>query len=160
MTANKQVIETFIRWMELSTARSMRNMVQYARESGLSMPQFGLLMHLYHKGSCGVTYFSHQSGVSNAATSQLIGRLVDKQLVAREEDPIDRRTKRLTLTPTGRLLVKNSIAERYRWVGALTSRFSHTESQVISQALPILLRCLNEIDSVEDKTGPRPDEPN
>ena len=124
------------------------------------MPQFSLLMHLYHKGSCGVTDFSHHSGVSNAAASQLIGRLVDKQLVDRVEDPNDRRTKHLTLTPKGQLLVTKSIAERYRWVEALTARFSPAELQVITQALPILLRCLNEIDPVEGKTAPQPDEHN
>jgi len=152
MSDNKPFAQDLIHWMELATARSMRYMGHYAREAGLSMPQFSLLMHLHHHGSCGVSDFSRHSGVSNAAASQLIGRLVDKDLVDRVEDPLDRRSKHLTLTPKGQLLVNNSIGERYRWVKALASRLSPAELLVVSKALPILLRCLMELDPVDNKS--------
>jgi DNA-binding MarR family transcriptional regulator len=152
MSEDHPFTRDLIHWMELSTARSMRYMGHYAREAGLSMPQFSLLMHLHHHGSCGVTDFSRHSGVSNAAASQLIGRLVDKQLVDRVEDPQDRRSKLLTLTPKGQRLVNNSINERYRWMKTLASRLSQTELRVVSNALPILLRCLKELDTEENKS--------
>ena len=56
-------------------------------------------MRLYHKGSCDVTAISRYSGVTNAATSQLVDRLVEKQLVERTENAQDRRMKQLSLTP-------------------------------------------------------------
>jgi DNA-binding MarR family transcriptional regulator len=160
MSEKSQFVKDLIHWMELSTTRSMRHWGHYVRETGLSMPQFGLMMHLYHHRSCGMTEISQHSGASNAATSQLVNRLVDKQLVERTENQNDRRSKRLTLTPKGRMLVETSIGERYRWVEELAAHLSRAEQEKVSRALPALLRSLEEIDTAQGNHPPLPADPN
>jgi DNA-binding MarR family transcriptional regulator len=156
MSNTSQFVKDLIHWMELSTTHSMRHWGHFVRGTGLSMPQFGLMMQLYHHGSCGVTDVSRHSGVSNAAASQLVNRLVDKQLVERAENQSDRRSKRLTLTSKGRALVETSIGERYRWVEELASQLSPAEQDDVARALPSLISALQKIDSnrVSDHQSP------
>ncbi|MCX7037595.1 MAG: hypothetical protein NT005_00370, partial [Spirochaetes bacterium] len=48
-------ITTVIRqWMECFFMRSMHDWARYVRTTGLSLPQVGLLMRLYHGGRCEV----------------------------------------------------------------------------------------------------------
>jgi DNA-binding MarR family transcriptional regulator len=107
-----------------------------------------------------MTEISQHSGASNAATSQLVNRLVDKKLVVRSENQSDRRSKQLTLTPKGRKLVETSIGERYRWVEELASHLSRAEQEKVSNALPVLLRSLEEIDTTQGNNLPLPADPN
>jgi DNA-binding MarR family transcriptional regulator len=156
MSAKTQFVQELIHWMELSTTRSMRHWGHYVRQTGLSMPQFGLLMHLYHHASCGMAEISQHSGASQAAASQLVDRLVDKQLVIRTENQADRRSKQLTLTPEGRRLVESSIGERYRWVEELVTHLSSAEQEQASQVLPVLVRCLEAIDTTPIEPDQKP----
>lgn len=160
MSEKSQFVKDLIHWMELSTTRSIRHWGHYVRETGLSMPQFGLMMHLYHHKSCGMTEIGQHSGASNAATSQLVDRLVDKQLVERTENPDDRRSKQITLTPRGRKLVETSIGERCRWVEELAAHLSLAEQEQVSSALPALLRGLEEIDTSREDSPPPPADSN
>jgi DNA-binding MarR family transcriptional regulator len=156
VTDTHDIVQALIHWMELSTTRSMHHWGHYVRETELSMPQFGLLMRLYHHGISGVTDIGRHSGVSNAAASQLVGRLVEKQLVERTEDPLDRRSKALSLTAKGRQLVETSIGERYRWVADLVAGLTPEERENVSRALPAMVRRLKEIDAVEEMDFPLP----
>ena len=60
--------------------RSMRHFLRYARESGLSMSQFGALFHIHRRGSSGVTDLGDHLGVTSAAASQMLDRLVQQGL--------------------------------------------------------------------------------
>jgi DNA-binding MarR family transcriptional regulator len=140
--------------MEISTTRSMRDWGRYVRETELSLPQFGILMRLYYRGGCGISDISRHSGVSGAAVSQLIERMVEKQLIERSEDPLDRRAKQLVLAPKGRDLVQASIGERYRWVEELVSNLTSDEQENVSKALPSLVKSLRKLDEADGKDHP------
>jgi DNA-binding MarR family transcriptional regulator len=154
MSEARDVIQSVIQWMEISTTRSMRDWGRYVRETELSMPQFGILMRLYYRGGCGISDISKHSGVSNAAVSQMIERMVEKQLIERSEDPLDRRAKQLVLASKGRELVQASIGERYRWVEELVSNLTGDEQETVSKALPSLVKSLQKLDAAEGKDHP------
>src|SRR5829696_9442802 len=86
-------------WMDVFMHRSMRGWNQFAKSTGLSMPQFSILMQLHHKGSCGMSQISERFDVSAAAASQLVDKLVQAGYIERTEDPNDRRAKLLDLSP-------------------------------------------------------------
>lgn len=71
----------------------------------LTMPQFATLLLLREAGSLSVSTIAEQVGLSRAATSHLVERLVRRKLVLRTEDPTDRRHRRVTLTAASRRLV-------------------------------------------------------
>ena len=134
-------------WMDVFMHRSMRGWGRFAKSSGLSMPQFSLMMQLYHKGPCGMSRISEGYDITPAAASQLVDKLVHNGLIQRGEDPSDRRAKLLSLTDKGREFVQQGIEERYRWVDELGSKLTADERVQISEALEIMTRAAQDLES-------------
>ena len=88
-------------WIEVFMRRSMSNFILYSKESGLSMSQIGALFQI-RRGASGVSDIGDDLGVTSAAASQMLERLVQQQLILRSEDPHDRRVKQIVLTEKGR----------------------------------------------------------
>ena len=123
------------RWAEVFMRRSMHDFVRLRKESGLSMSQLSTLFRLHHAEECGVTDIGEHLGITNAAASQMVDRLVGDGLLERSEDPDDRRAKIITLTPKGSNLIQESINSRRRWMEALTNNLTYDEQEAISAAL-------------------------
>ena len=146
MTDPTQFSQTLREWMDSFTHRSMRDWSHYIKANGFSMPQFFLLMHLRHREHCGISDLSEHMEISNAAASQLVDKLVQAGLLVRVEDPIDRRAKQVSLSPAGEELVTNGIAERSRWVDALTEKLNSEERKTVAAALEILNGAAKKVD--------------
>lgn len=143
------------RWMRLVMRHSMRDLMLYAREKNLSMAQINALFRIYYRGACDVSSLSEEMGVTSAAASQLLERLVQQGLVERTEDPQDRRTKRITLTITGQEIVQESIRARQNWVAALEDLLTPDEKAQIITALNLLIDKASSLeDMVEPSTKP------
>lgn len=130
-----QFTQVLHEWSEVFMGRSMREFTQFMRESGLSMPQFSALFHLRYHGGCGVTDIGSHLGVTNAAASQMIDRLVQQGLLERSVDPNDRRAKQLRLTSDSQALIEGSIEARQRWLAELTTALTPSEQAEIIRAL-------------------------
>jgi DNA-binding MarR family transcriptional regulator len=133
--------------MDVFMNRSMRGWGLFAKSTGLSMPQFGLLMQMHHKGACGMSQVSERFEITPAAASQLVDKLVQSGLIQREEDPHDRRAKLLNLTDKGRDLIQQGIEERYRWVEELAGKLTVEERAQVSDALNILTEAAKELEA-------------
>ena len=138
MPSSPQLTEAIRQAMDVFTTRSMHEWSRYVKTTGLSMPQFGILMHLYYRSSCGISHLSEHLDVSAPAASQLVDRLVQHGLLERVEDPHDRRAKQLTLTPKGRTLIETGIVERTRWVDELVQSLAPGEYEEMASALAAL----------------------
>ena len=125
-------------WSEVFMQRSMRDFRKFMEETGLSFSQINILMRLLHAGNTGVSEIGDQLGVTNAAASQAVDRLVVMGLIERAEDPDDRRAKKLALTPKGRALIEKGIEVRSKWVEGLTEALSPEEQGMIISALTLL----------------------
>ena len=103
------------------------------------MSQLGALFHIQHTGSSGVTDLGENLGVSSAAASQLLERLVQQGLILRSEDPMDRRVKQLVLTEKGTLTLEESYLARQGWLNDLEHTLSTAEKEQVAAALKILI---------------------
>lgn len=144
MTEDDPFIAKMHQWIEISMRRSMRNFLRYARDSGLSMSQFGVLFHLSRKRSCGVTDLGDHLGVTSAAASQLLERLVQQGLILRSENPHDRRVKQIVLTEKGWQVLEEGIRARQDWLTDLADNLSTPEKEQVMEAFNLL------IDKTED----------
>jgi DNA-binding MarR family transcriptional regulator len=124
------------------THRAFHEQVRFVKASGLSMPQFTILMQLHYQRQCGVSDIGARMDITSAAASQLVEKLVQADLLERSEDPLDRRAKQLRLTEKGRALVETSQAERHRWVNGLMETLSPADLQKVSAAMEILATAL------------------
>lgn len=105
----------------------------------LSMVQFFALrfIGLHERPNLGDV--AQALGVSNAAATKLIDRLVKKGLVSRVEDPVDRRERRLGLTKQGEGFF-TAISEADQELIALTlDRLSRQDQQALRQGLQAFL---------------------
>jgi DNA-binding MarR family transcriptional regulator len=140
-------------WSEIFMRRSMHDFVQFSKDSGLTLPQMSTLFHLHHGSSCGVSDVGELLGVTNAAASQMVDRLVQYELIERSEDPVDRRVKQLRLTKKGRGIVQQSIEARRRWMEKLTNALTHDEQISIITALTILTNAAHDLEPVNNQVG-------
>jgi DNA-binding MarR family transcriptional regulator len=139
MANSLQIKAALRRWMEIIMTRSMHDWTGYVKSSGLSMPQFRLLMQLYYQGTaCGISQISDDMSITNPAASQLVDKLVHSGLLDRAEDPHDRRAKMVTISEKGRKFVKDGIEQRYLWINELTETLNEQEGKAIAEALTVL----------------------
>jgi DNA-binding MarR family transcriptional regulator len=138
MSPTKELSEVIREWSEVFMRRSGRDFKRFMDDTGLSFSQLNVLMRLYHGGSSGVSEIGEQMGVTSAAASQAIDRLVQQGLIERSEDPRDRRAKRLVLTPKGRAMVESGIEARSQWIEGLTDALTPEQQNMIIAALTLL----------------------
>jgi DNA-binding MarR family transcriptional regulator len=81
-------------------------------EAGLTLPQMVALSMLRHAGPSPITAVADKLGLSMSATSTLVQRLVEEDLVTRTEDPDDRRQKLVDISKPGATLIDRLTAER------------------------------------------------
>jgi DNA-binding MarR family transcriptional regulator len=145
MVSTLQLIETIRHFMDIAMHHSFHERAHLAKLIGLSMPQLGILMQLHYRGTCGISQLSERFDITNAATSQLVDKLVQSGLIQREEDPHDRRAKLLNLTDKGKEIIQQGTERRYRWAEDLARKLSAEERAKVSEALDIMTRVAQEI---------------
>jgi DNA-binding MarR family transcriptional regulator len=138
MSSEKQFSQILREWAEAFMHRSFKEFKSFMDEEGLSPTQVNTLMRLYHKGSCGVSDIGEFTGVTNAAASQMIDRLVQMNLLERVESASDRRYKQLSLTEKGKQLVHRGIETRQRWFEDLTCEITAEQQKIVADGLTIL----------------------
>jgi DNA-binding MarR family transcriptional regulator len=147
MTDSIQFRQALRTWLEISTHRSVHERTDFAKSVGLTMPQFAILMQLYHEGKCGLSEISERFKITGAAASQLVEKLVQAGYLERTEDVHDRRVKQLNLTVKGKRFIESGMEKRYRWLDELAPRLSADEQSKVTEALVILTRALQSLES-------------
>ena len=145
MSTSKQFSETLHDWAHTFMRRSFHDFKQYMDAWGLSTSQANALLRLYHSGACGVSDIGDHVGISNAAASQMIDRLVQMGLVERKEHIADRRVRHLTLTKKGCTLAEKGVEAHSRWMKNLTEVLSEAQQAEISSVLAQLIEAANQI---------------
>lgn len=138
-------LNIFHEWIELLMDRSMRGYIHYVRQKGLRMSAIGALHHLKMGGHVRVSDLGEHLGVSNAAASQMLDRLVEDGMISRIEDPDDRRMKRITITDTGINILEEAVNARLNWLKDLEERLSEEEKEQLSDAMRLMIAKTQEI---------------
>ncbi len=145
---SKLFSEVLYDWVDVFMHRSFRDFKRFMEENDLSPTQVHALMRLHHGKECGVSEIATHLGITNAAASQMVDRLVKAGLMYRMEEPLDRRVKTLSLTPAGRDLVERSVDARKCWMESLTEELSSDQQENIAQALIMLTEAARRLEDV------------
>lgn len=127
-------------WLGQVMQVSMHGFIRYTKDIGLSMSQAGALFQIHRQKMCGVGGVGEDLGITSAAASQMIDRLVQQELLQREEDPKDRRGKVLSLTPKGEAVVRQAATARQTWIGRLVEDLDEEERILVAKAMSLLAR--------------------
>ena len=146
MRSTDPFVATLHSWIEVFMRRSMHNFILYSKESGLSMSQIGALFRI-HRFTSGVSDLGDNLGISKAAASQMLERLVQQELILRTEDPNDRRSKKIVLSEKGCQTLQESMDARQEWLNDLAITLSPDEKKQIISALNILIEKTKKIET-------------
>lgn len=137
---NKEIlVDLLVEMLNKFRGYSMRNNIYFARKNNLSMSQMGTLFRLRRQGSSGVSQIGSELGISSAAVSQMLERLVQQDLVVRSEAPTDRRTKVIDLTPKGRQMVDEVHNAVRQSILQVMDEMSSDEAQKVNEVLNLII---------------------
>lgn len=119
--------------------------MQFMHEHDLSFTHLNSLLLIHRAGCTNIHCLADHLGVTKAAVSQMVDRLVDSGLISREEDPIDRRSKLICLSELGRNLVQEAFQTRRRWVPDLAASLTEAQEQQACQIFEIMNQKLKQI---------------
>lgn len=145
MDLNHRFYQVLRDWSEVFTHYSVDEFQRFMDRSGLSPSQIHTLMLLHHEGVCGVSHISDHIGITSAASSQMVDRLVQQGLLERSEDPDDRRSKKIRLTPQGLALVEEGFKARLNWMLELTHTLSPDQLESTINALLLLTQAARKL---------------
>jgi DNA-binding MarR family transcriptional regulator len=144
MSSTEQFSAVMREWVKVFMTRSMHDLLPYLKHHDLTMAQYSTLMRLYHQElhqerQCGVGDVGSHLGITTAAASQLVDKLVQQGLLVRTEAEHDRRVKHLALTEKGRALMEESFRVRLGWVDTLGQSLTPDRRLAVIAALRHLL---------------------
>ena len=99
-----------------------------------------------NRGRSNVSDLGEGLGISTAAASQMLERLVQQELILRSEDPQDRRVKHLALTDKGCQIMQEIIQARQGSLEELVSILSASEKEQIAAAVRVMIEKTNQLD--------------
>jgi DNA-binding MarR family transcriptional regulator len=149
MQSNDELVAALRRWTGALMRRNMQDFVLFSRKSGITPPQIGALFRI-DKGGVNVSDLGGDLGITSAAASQMLQRLVQQQLIVRTEDTEDRRVKRMALTAKGRKILQEYMQIRNRWMDDLASALSDREKDQVANALNMLVDRAEKLDGVAE----------
>ncbi|HKZ54677.1 MAG TPA: MarR family winged helix-turn-helix transcriptional regulator [Anaerolineales bacterium] len=147
MTASRELEAALRTWTSVFMRLATREFVRWMKEANLSPSHVSTLMRLHYMGHCPVSSIGHDLGVSAAAASQMVERLVSLGLLERGEDPVDRRVKRIALTQAGHDMIREGAGARLSWVQSLGARLTAQEQRAIIHALKSLTAAATELEA-------------
>jgi len=154
MKENRKIEELCRRWTDVVLRRTFHNVGHFVRSTGLSMSQHSLLGILRHGDGCGVREIAKRMGITSAAASQLVDRLVQGGLVDRTEDPRDRRARRVRLSKQGQAFIDEMVERRFGWLPDLVDGLTAEEREAVEAALPALIRAEGNLPPLEHHVAP------
>lgn len=138
-------IEEFAHRVIELTPQMVKGFVQdqhnYLTRGEITLPQFWVLHHLYSNGKSKMNCLAKHLGISPAATTGLVDRLILQKLVAREHDSQDRRIVWIELTSKGKEVLM--VIRRQK-----TQSVSRVFSKVSSKDREHYLKILEQVASV------------
>jgi len=103
----------------------------------ITMKQFIILREI-HDGKTSVSRLAESGHISRPAISRLVDILVNKQLVTRLEDPLDRRHVQLSLTTDGDRLLAELYENTRHWMAERMNALSDADLTTMIHSLELL----------------------
>jgi MarR family transcriptional regulator, 2-MHQ and catechol-resistance regulon repressor len=124
-------------WVTLARSYQTFTRVVSSRvlESGLTIPQFGILEALYHLGPLSLGELAEKLLVTGGNVTYVMDRLEEHGLVYRQRSDLDRRVVEARLTDQGRALIERTFPDHARFLGRMVEHLDPTEQEALRELL-------------------------
>jgi len=134
--AHHQAVKLWLRLLSCTNLVEAEIRGRLRKEFGITLPRFDLMAQLERNpGGLKMNELSRRLMVSGGNVTGLTDQLEKEGLVARSDDPVDRRAYTVKLTPAGRTLFARMAAVHEQWVIELFSGLSSTEKAQVHRLL-------------------------
>jgi DNA-binding MarR family transcriptional regulator len=118
---------------------SQAEVMSATRASELTLTQMRMMIVLEHGGEdLPVNVLAERLELSMAATGRAVDAMVRSGLLSRQEDPVDRRVKRVGLTRSGRQTIARIEQARRKTIEQFVARLSEDEHTALAAAVATL----------------------
>lgn len=128
----------------LLQGRMQRFAAQLSRGSPLTAQQTLALSYLKLNGPCSVRALQRALGIQQSTASELVERLYSAELVLREKNPLDGRTRKVSLTRKGEERLSQQRKATHSFYEEMFSRLEERDRRRLEEALSTLLSLLPE----------------
>ena len=115
--------------------RAIRAEMRSHREPGLSVPQFRAMLFIYRNQGASLSQVADHLGLTAPTTSKLIGGLVARNLVYRNEVKENRRQIQLSLSNPGEILLNTAQKQTRDRLVQIFFGLSAQDQQLITEAM-------------------------
>lgn len=124
-------------WLSVARAYNLCDAVLTQRLAalGLRVGEHEVLLNLLRTPGLTQQQLAQRCFVAKSGVSMLVTRMEQADLMLREADPLDARSKRLALTPQGQVLAKQAQAVQAEVVAAMVQHSSPQELATIAAAM-------------------------
>jgi DNA-binding MarR family transcriptional regulator len=98
------------------------------------------LQYVYLRGASPIRQIAGGLEISLSAASQLVDRLVRKNMVTRGENERDRRLTKVDLTDAGREAVRQMRRRKFEWFDAILEAMPHSQRRAFREGLESFLK--------------------
>ncbi|MDX6568534.1 MAG: hypothetical protein QOH15_1112 [Gaiellales bacterium] len=120
------------------TGRMGRGLRQTEAGTDLSPSQYAVFATVTVRERVRLSDLATIEGLNPTLLSRIVGKLEDKELVAREQDPDDRRVAHISSTAKGRELLARIRSERTDALSVALDGLDEAELEALTRALPVL----------------------
>lgn len=125
-------------WADNATRRSMNALMRFNQTNNLNISTINTLFHAFRQHRVTINELARHLDVSMPAASQMVARMVEQGWVKREESPLDRRERIITLTDEGIELVSRAKLARHSWIKDFMAGLSDEEKKNVLPGLELL----------------------
>ena len=128
-----------------ATLRLSRRLQAERDEHGLSLTKISVLGHLVRKGPLPAGALAAADRLKPQSLTRVLAELEEAGLIARDEDPRDRRQRRFSITEAGRRAGAADMRRRDEWLAhAIGRALSPVERDLVVLAASLLERLAEE----------------
>jgi DNA-binding MarR family transcriptional regulator len=141
----KQALRLWLRMLATTTLveKAIRSHLRQSCDS--TLPRFDVMAALDRASEkLTMSELSDRLLVSNGNVTGVVARLVEDGLVSREVDPTDRRTQRVSLTPTGRKAFRRMASEHEKLIDSVFCELSDEEIVSLLHLISALQKSVHE----------------
>jgi DNA-binding MarR family transcriptional regulator len=108
--------------------------------TGLSLTKVSLLGHLARRGALSPGELAAADRLQPQSVTRVLAELERDGLVQRYPDPLDKRTRRIRITVTGRATLGEDMRDRDEWLADAMSGLTPAERATLLEAADLLAR--------------------
>ena len=150
-TAPSEIERTLTGFRELVEVLSSAHTPEFPDPS-VTMAQMKVLMVLSALGEGRMSDLAARLGVSLSTLSSVMDRLVEADLARRRDDPRDRRSVLVSLTPAGSAMLDSFQELGTRQLRELLTKLDQSEVRTINEAIAVLVAAARRV--IPEETRP------